>query len=82
MWPLRTLVDAVLTELSPRFSTLYAKTGRPSVAPVRLLRALLLQVLYCIRTKRQLMEQLGWIFLFGLAAYNLIRLRNLTWAPA
>ena len=37
--PLRTLVDAVLTELSPRFSTLYAKTGRPSVAPERLLRA-------------------------------------------
>jgi transposase len=45
--PLRTLVDAVLKELSPRFSRLYAKTGRPSVAPERLLRALLLQVLCC-----------------------------------
>jgi transposase len=54
--PLRTLVDAVLTELSPRFSKLYAKTGRPSVAPERLLRALLLQVL-CIRSEQQLMEQ-------------------------
>src|SRR4029434_6966308 len=62
--PLRTLVDAVLTELSPRFSTLYAKTGRPSVAPERLLRALLLQVLYSIRRERQLMEQLDYNLLY------------------
>jgi len=48
--PIRTLVDAVLKELSPRFSQLYAKTGRPSVAPERLLRALLLQVLYSVRS--------------------------------
>src|SRR5215813_837647 len=54
--PLRALVDAVLTDLSPRFSQLYAKTGRPSVAPERLLRALLLQVLYSIRSERQLMD--------------------------
>src|SRR5881397_1862693 len=39
--PLRALVDAVLKDLSPRFSRLYAKTGRPSVAPERLLRALI-----------------------------------------
>ena len=58
--PIRTLVDAVLNELSPRFSRLYAKTGRPSVAPERLLRALLLQVLYSIRSERQLREQLDY----------------------
>jgi transposase len=62
--PLRTLVDAVLKELSPRFSRLYAKTGRPSVAPERLLRALLLQVLYSIRSERQLMEQLDYNLLY------------------
>src|SRR6267143_304766 len=50
--PIRILVDAVLKELLPRFSQLYAKTGRPSVAPERLLRALLLQVLYSIRSER------------------------------
>src|SRR5690349_23941797 len=62
--PLRALVDAVLEELSPRFSRLYAKTGRPSVAPERLLRALLLQVLYSIRSERQLMEQLDYNLLY------------------
>ncbi len=62
--PIRTLVDAVLTDLSPRFSRLYAKTGRPSVAPERLLRALLLQVLYSIRSERQLMEQLDYNLLY------------------
>src|SRR5689334_3337017 len=62
--PLRALVDGVLTELSPRFSRLYAKTGRPSIAPERLLRALLLQVLYSIRSERQLMEQLDYNMLY------------------
>jgi transposase len=62
--PLRTLVDSVLKEMSPRFSRLYAKTGRPSVAPERLLRALLLQVLYSIRSERQLMEQLDYNLLY------------------
>ncbi len=62
--PIRILVDAVLKELSPRFSQLYAKTGRPSVAPERLLRALLLQVLYSIRSERMLMEQLDYNLLF------------------
>jgi transposase len=50
----------VLHDLSPRFGRLYAKTGRPSVAPERLRRALLLQVLYSIRSERQLMEQLDY----------------------
>jgi transposase len=62
--PIRDLVDAVLQDLSPRFNAIYAKTGRPSVAPERLLRALLLQVLYSIRSERMLMEQLDYNLLF------------------
>jgi transposase len=56
----RTLVDAVLRELSPQFQKLYSHTGRPSIPPERLLRALLLQVLYSIRSERMLMEQLDY----------------------
>jgi transposase len=48
------MVDEVLAELSPRFTKMYAKRGRPSIAPEKLLRALLLQVLYTIRSERQL----------------------------
>src|SRR5690242_9920139 len=62
--PLRKMVDEVLAELSPRFAKMYAKRGRPSIAPERLLRALLLQVLYSIRSERQLMEQLDYNMLF------------------
>jgi hypothetical protein len=47
---LRAMIDEVLRELSPQFSQLYAKVGRPSIAPERLLRALLLQVLYSVRS--------------------------------
>jgi transposase len=69
---IRAMVDRALEELSPRFDALYAKTGRPSIAPERLLRALLLQVLYTVRSERQLMEQLDYNLLFrwfvGLAA--------------
>jgi transposase len=61
---IRSMVDRSLTELSPRFEGLYAKTGRPSIAPERLLRALLLQVLYTVRSERQLMEQLDYNLLF------------------
>ena len=60
----RTMVDAVLRELSPRFQKLYSHTGRPSIPPERLLRALLLQVLYSIRSERLLMEQLDYNLLF------------------
>ena len=56
--PLRKMVGHVLAGLSPRFTKMYAKRGRPSIAPEKLLRALLLQVLYTIRSERQLMEQL------------------------
>lgn len=65
--PLRTIrqfVDRALTTLSPRFAALYAVGGRPSIPPEQLLRALLLQVLYTIRSERQLMEQLDYNFLY------------------
>lgn len=61
---LRQLVDPVLAALSPRLQTLYAATGRPSIPPEQLLRALLLQVLYTIRSERQLMEQLDYNLLY------------------
>jgi transposase len=61
---IRKLVDEVLQEMSPRFARLYAKTGRPSIAPERLLRALLLQVFYSVRSERLLMEQLDYNLLF------------------
>ena len=62
--PLRQMVDEVLAGLSPRFNKMYAKRGRPSIAPEKLLRALLLQVLYTIRSERQLMEQLDYNMLY------------------
>src|SRR5262249_1874360 len=57
-------VDTVLHELSPAFDRLYSKVGRPSIPPERLLRTLLLQVLYTIRSERQLMEQLDYNLLY------------------
>jgi transposase len=62
--PMRAMVDEALKKLSRRFSGLYAATGRPSIPPERLLRALLLQVLYSIRSERMLMEQLEYNLLF------------------
>ena len=50
--------------MSPQFARLYAKTGRPSIPPEKLLRALFLQMLYSIRSERQLMEQLDYNLLF------------------
>src|SRR5258708_4030468 len=61
---LRIMADEALRELKPRFSRLYAKTGRPSIAPEKLLRALLLQALYSVRSERMLMEQLDYSLLF------------------
>src|SRR5712692_2730421 len=58
--PIRTMVDTVLKELSPRFEAIYSTLGRPSIAPEKLLRALLLQVLYTVRSERMLMEQLDY----------------------
>src|SRR5213078_1657605 len=62
--PIREMTDEVLRHLSRRFAGLYAKTGRPSIAPEKLLRALLLQVLYSVRSERLLMEQLEYNLLF------------------
>lgn len=56
--PIREMTDEVLRQLSRKFGRLYAKRGRPSIAPEKLLRALLLQILYSVRSERLLMEQL------------------------
>ena len=61
---MRTLMDRSLQELSPHFDVHYAKRGRNSIPPERLLRALLLQILFSIRSERQLMEQLNYNLLF------------------
>src|SRR3981189_2501449 len=61
---IRVMVDAALKESSWRFDAVYANSGRPSIAPEKLLRALLLQVLYTVRSERLLMEQLEYNLLF------------------
>ena len=61
---IRAFVDPILRELSPRFDAIYAKTGRPSIPPEQLLKALLLQVLYTVRSERMLCEQLEYNLLF------------------
>lgn len=61
---IRRITDRALERLSPRFGTLYINFGRPSIPPEQLLRALLLQALYTIRSERQLMEQLDYNLLF------------------
>jgi transposase len=62
--PIRQMTDAALVRLSPRFDRLYSTTGRPSVPPEQLLRALLLQILYSIRSERLLMEELDYSVLY------------------
>ncbi|MBK1695654.1 IS5 family transposase [Rhodovibrio salinarum] len=61
---IRTVVDDALQELSPTFSEIYSKRGRPSIPPERLLRALLLQILHGLRSERQMMERLEFDLLF------------------
>ena len=61
---IRAIVDEALEVLSADFEGLYARVGRPSVAPEKLLRALLLQAFYSIRSERQLMERLEYDLLF------------------
>src|SRR5881394_4613191 len=62
--PIRKMTDEIFKQLSPQFDKLYSRVGRPSIAPERLLRALLLQVLYSVRSERMLMEQLQYNMLF------------------
>ena len=61
---IRRVINEVLTTLDREFAGLYAAEGRPSIAPERLLRALLLQAFYTIRSERQLMEQLHYNLLY------------------
>ena len=61
---IRAITDEALEVLSPEFDGLYSKVGRPSIAPEKLLRALLLQAFYSVRSERQLMEQMDYNLLF------------------
>jgi len=61
---IRVMVNAALRELSPVFETIYSRFGRPSIAPEKQLRAILLQMLYTVRSERMLMEQLQYNMLF------------------
>jgi transposase len=61
---IRTMTDQVLGELSPRFQRMYSDIGRPSIPPEQLLRALLLQALYTVRSERLLMEEIDYSILF------------------
>ena len=62
--PIRAMVDEILKQLSPQFSKMYAKVGRPSIPPEQLLRAQLLQMLYSVRSERLLMEEMDYNILF------------------
>lgn len=76
---IRAMTDEALRQLSPQFEAIYATTGRPSVPPEQLLRALLLQALYTVRSERLLVEQLEYNLLFrwfvGLAMDDVV------WTP-
>jgi transposase len=56
--PIRKMVDEILKEMSPHFAKVYSEVGRPSIAPERLFRSLLLQIFYSVRSERMLIEQL------------------------
>ena len=62
--PIRQMTDAALSRLSARFEAMYSEMGRPSIPPEQLLRALLVQALYSIRSERLLIEQLDYNLLF------------------
>ncbi len=64
LWEIRRLTDVVLRSLSEEFDSLYSASGRPSIAPEYVLRALLLQAFYSVRSERQLVEQLNYNLLF------------------
>lgn len=62
--PIRAMVDEALKDMDTRFDEIYGEEGRRSIPPERLLRALLLQMLYSVRSERMLMEQLAYNLLF------------------
>ena len=61
---IRTMADQALANMSERFDAMYAKTGRPSIPPEKLLRAQLIQMLYSVRSERLLMEEIDYSMLF------------------
>ena len=61
---IRRMTDEVFAKLSPRFTEMYSDIGRPSIPPEQLLRALLLQSLYTVRSERLLMEEIDYSVLF------------------
>jgi hypothetical protein len=61
---IRALMDRALERMDAKLEQLYSNTGRPSIAPERLLRATLLMILFSIRSERQLMEQMNYNLLF------------------
>lgn len=61
---IRSMVNEILSKLSPEFTKIYARRGRPSIAPEKLLRARLLQILYSVRSEPMLLEQLRYNLLF------------------
>src|SRR6201999_1712029 len=61
---IRSMADEALKNMSARFDEMYAKTGRPSIPPEKLLRAQLIQMLYSIRSERLLMEEIDYSMLF------------------
>src|SRR5499426_4073077 len=62
--PIRAMVDQALANMSKKFDAIYAKTGRPSIPPEKLLRAQLIQMLYSVRSERLLMEEIDYSVLF------------------
>jgi transposase len=62
--PIKKMVHEAFKELSPQFSVMYSSIGRPSIAPERILKALILQFLYSIRSERMLIEQIDYNLLF------------------
>ena len=73
--PLRSIrlpVNKALEQLSPKFAELFAPSGRTSIAPEKLLRALLLQAFYGVRSERQLMEQVTYNMLGAVAGIGLV----------
>src|SRR5947199_1735879 len=67
--PIREIADKILGQLSRAFARMYSQIGRPSIPPEQLLRALLLQVLYTVRSERMLMEQLEYNLLVSMVRW-------------
>src|SRR5436190_13482171 len=76
---IRRMPDAALAALSPRFARMYSEIGRPSIPPEQLLRALLLQSLYTVRSERLLMEEIDYSVLFR--AFVGLSMDDPIWSP-